>query len=90
MGRGCSGRSRRSHLLRGHHRARTGWHPVPRFRFPFQPLQVGPHIRRMLLTQLAVFLEPLIDDIFQLGRKVRILADGGNRVTIQNFAKDNP
>src|SRR3984893_2887601 len=43
----------------------------------------------MLVTQLPVFLQSLVDDVFQLWREVRVQADCGTWITIQNFAKDN-
>ncbi len=41
-------------------------------RFPFQPLQVSPHLRRGLITVLAVLLQRLADYPFQPGHGVRI------------------
>ena len=35
----------------------------------FQPLQVGPHVRGVLVTKISVFLQSLIDDAFQFDGK---------------------
>ena len=32
----------------------------PRERVPFQPLQVGPHLRGMLISQISVFFQRLL------------------------------
>jgi len=37
-----------------------------------QSLQVRPHIRRMLIPQIAVLLQRFVDDRFQSGRNVLI------------------
>src|ERR1700674_1864789 len=43
----------------------------------------------MLIAQFAIFLQRLIDDLFQLGRKVRVQADCGNWVAFQNCVEDD-
>jgi len=46
-----------------------------------QPLQVGPHFRRALIAQIAVFLQSLVDDVFQLGGISRLKRMAvGNRI----------
>ncbi len=62
---------------------------MPRFGFPFQPLQVGPHVSGVLIAHLAILFQSLADNFFQLGRKIRVQADRGNRITIQNLAEDD-
>ena len=63
--------------------------PMARIRFPFQPLQVGTHLRRALIAQLAVFLQCLVDDAFQFGGHVGIQPHGGRRFRIQNGFEDD-
>ena len=36
-----------------------------RFRIPLEPLQIGSHVGRMLIAQIAVLLQSLVDDPFQ-------------------------
>jgi hypothetical protein len=38
---------------------------VSGIRIPLQSLQVGPDIGSMLITQLAIFLQALVDDVLQ-------------------------
>jgi hypothetical protein len=61
---------------------------VPRFRFPFQPLQVGSHLRRTLIAQVPVFLQRLVDDVFQLGRNLAIESNRRRRIGIQYGVED--
>ena len=42
-----------------------------------------------LIAKIAVFFEGLIDDVFQLRRKVRIQSHRGDRVTFQNGVKNH-
>src|SRR5207302_5482356 len=60
-------------------RHRPGTHDSypSRLRVPLQPQQIGPHLQGALITQVAVFLQSLGDDVFQLWRKVRVQADCG-------------
>src|SRR5437660_277858 len=62
---------------------------MPRFRFPFQPFEVGAHFRRYLVAQLAVFLQRLINDVFEFGWKVRVQPEYRKRLAIQNFVRDH-
>src|ERR1700756_4035753 len=39
---------------------------------PLQTLEVGANIRSMLVAQVAVFLQSLVDDVFQLRRHIGI------------------
>ena len=43
---------------------------APCLRLPLQPLQIGSHLRRTLVAQVAVLLQRLVDDVFQFGRHV--------------------
>ena len=45
---------------------------ISRFIVPLQPLQIGSHFRSVLVAQIAILLESLVDDLFQLGRNVGI------------------
>ena len=56
--------------------------------FAFQPLEVGAHVRGMLVAQVSVFFQSLVDDVLQLGRKVRIQPYWRNRRAVQNGLKD--
>src|SRR5207244_752259 len=38
----------------------------------FQPLQIGTYVRRVLVAKLPIFLYGLVDDTFQLCRKIGI------------------
>ena len=38
----------------------------------FEPLQIGEHFCRALISQVAIFFERLLDEAFQLGRNVII------------------
>ena len=66
---------------RCHHTRTRGWHS-PCLRVPLQPLQVGSHLRGMLIAQVAVFLQRLVDDVFQLRRNIGIQP---NRRTAARF-----
>jgi len=44
----------------------------PEFNLPLQPLQVGAHLRCNLVAQLAVLLQGLVDNAFELRRQIRI------------------
>ena len=56
---------------------------APRVCIPLQPLQLRPHLGSMLITQVAVFLQPAIDDVFQPGRDLAIETDQGGRIRIE-------
>ena len=70
-------------------RTRTGWYAVPRFRVPFQPLQVGPHIRRYLIAQLSILLQRLADDTFQFGWHFGIQPHHRRGFRVQNGFEDD-
>src|SRR5205814_10686106 len=44
----------------------------PSFEFPLQPLQIRSHVGRVLVTKIAILLQSLVDDGFDLPRKLRI------------------
>ena len=88
-GDGCW-RDLRAAFLCDCHRPRTSWYAAPRFRFPLQPLQVGAHLRGVLVAQVAIFLQRLVDDVFQLGRKVGIQPHRGNRVRDSESRRRSP
>ena len=48
-----------------------------------QPLQIRSHVRRALVAQVAVFLQRLVDDVFQLGRHIGIQPNRGSGDRIQ-------
>src|ERR1017187_1369816 len=54
------------------HRARTRRYGSSRLCIALQPLQIAAHLRGVLVAQIAVFLQCLGDDVFQLGRQVRV------------------
>src|ERR1035441_746730 len=64
-------------------RARACHRTAPALGVPLQPLQVGSHLRCALITQVAVFLQSLINDVFQLGRQIGIQSHGRNRCSIR-------
>jgi hypothetical protein len=47
---------------------------VARVRFAFRPLQVGSYFGCTLIAQVAIFLQRLVDDAFQLSGNVRVQA----------------
>src|SRR5450755_4465544 len=51
-------------------------------------MKVGSHIRGMLVPQVAVFLQCLIDDLFQLGWHVRVQTHGSYRSAVQDRLED--
>ena len=53
-----------------------------------QALQVGANVGGVLVAQVAIFLQRLVDDVFQLRWKVGIQSDWRNRCTIENRLKD--
>jgi len=55
-----------------------------RIRFPFQALQVGAHVRGVLVAQLAILIESLVNDVFQPGGRSGFsrVAETGSRSRI--------
>ena len=56
---------------------------------PLQALQVRPHIGCVLIAQIAVFLQSLVDDLFQLRWGVRIQPHDGRGNRVQNGFEDD-
>src|SRR5215469_3191737 len=61
-----------------------------RVRVSLQPLQVGANLRGVLVTQIAIFLQALDNDAFQLCRDLGVEAHRSNRSFTQNGVKDSP
>src|ERR1700687_4615873 len=58
---------------RGSWRLRTGRRYLGAgISIPLQPLQVSADIGRVLVAQVAILLESLVNDVFQLGRQVGV------------------
>src|SRR5215469_2735514 len=55
---------------------------------PFQTLQVGPKFRSVLIAQITVFLQSLVDNLFQPRRKVWIEPNGRNRGFFEYAVED--
>jgi hypothetical protein len=55
-----------------------------RVRFAFQPLQVGSYFGCTLMAQVAIFLQRLVDDAFQLSGNVRVQAHCRCGLGLQN------
>src|SRR6266700_6067337 len=51
---------------------------------PLQPLQVGSHLRSVLVTQFAVFLQAFVDDPLQFGWQIGIQPHWRNWLSFQN------
>ena len=63
---------------------------ICRFRIALQPLQVGAHIGRALVAQVAIFLQRLADDALKLRRRIGNQCAGGSGSSSQNRAEDVP
>ena len=66
----------------------TRGHRAPGICVSLQALQVGANIGRVLVTQVAIFFERFIDDVFKFRRQIRIQPDRGHGRAIQNRLKD--
>ena len=62
---------------------------TPGVGIPLQPLQLCPHLFGALVTQLPVFLQRSVDNVFQFGRDVAIKPDRGRRIAIQDFIEND-
>ena len=60
----------------------------PRFRIALQPLEVGAQIGGMLVTQIAILLQRLVDDVFELRRNIGVETHRRDRSALQNRVKD--
>ena len=79
-------------------RRRSLWHghiacacrkTVSPFGVPLYPLQIRSHVGCMLIAQIAIFLQGLVDDVFQLGRHVVIQPHHGHRGTVRDGFKNH-
>ena len=57
---------------------------------PLQPLQVGSNFRSVLVAQISIFLQSLVDDVFQLRRHVRIQSERRNWRPVQDGVENHP
>ena len=57
-------------------------------RFALETLEVSPHFRRALITQVAIFLKSFGDDLFQLGREVGIQTQWAQGRAVEDGVKD--
>ena len=64
--------------------------PESALRVPLQPLQVGSHVGGVLIAQIAVFLQRLVDDVFQLRRQVGIQPNRGSGARFMMASKITP
>src|ERR1017187_2649013 len=71
-------------FLCGHHRGRSGSYGPSRFRIPLQTLQIRSYVSRMLVTQVAILLQTLVDNFFQLGRQIGNQSNGRNWSAIED------
>ena len=55
----------------------------------FEPLQIGEHLRRALIPNVAIFFERLPDQAIELGRNVRIQSCGRRRCLAENLVEDD-
>ena len=78
----------RAALLCHRHRPGTRRCRPPRFGIPLQPLQVGAHVGGVLVAQVAVFLQRLVDDLFQLRRNITIETNRRGRIRIEDCLED--
>src|SRR5579872_1319095 len=76
---------RRSKLFRnGRHGSRALSDGASAFGVALQALQVGANISGALVAEIAIFLQRLVDDVFELGRKICVEADRSYWGPIQN------
>ena len=61
----------------------------PRVRVPLQPLEIGAQVRGVLVAEVAVLLEQPVDDVFQLGRDLRVEPHGRRRGLVQDRVEDH-
>ena len=61
--------------------------PLPRICIALQPLQLRAHVRGVLIAQVAVFLQRLVDDPFQLRGDVRVQPHGRGRRAFRMASK---
>ncbi len=54
-----------------------------------EALEIGAKVRSVLIAEVAILLQSFVDNFFELGRQVRIQADGRNWGAIQNSFGDD-
>ena len=57
-------------------------------RITLEPLQVGAHVGCALVTQVAVFLQGFVDDVFKLGRQIWIQPNRRYGSTVEDRFED--
>ena len=57
-------------------------------RITLEPLQVGAHVGCALVTQVAVFLQGFVDDVFKLGRQIWIQPNRRHGSAVEDRFKD--
>src|SRR5579872_4938427 len=60
----------------------------PGVRIPLESLQIGSDLRGMLISQVAVFLQRLVYDLFQLRRDVAVEANCRRRSGVKDGFED--
>src|SRR5450755_293064 len=60
-----------------------------RIRVPLQPLEVSPQLGGRLTANVAILLQRLVDDLFQLRRGVGVYSKWRYRCSIQNGFEDH-
>ena len=60
-----------------------------RIRVALQPLEVSADIGSVLVAQVAVLLQGLLDDLFQLGGDLRVQAHRRHRGAVQDGLEDH-
>src|SRR5208283_1536933 len=61
----------------------------PALAVPFQPLKIGTNVRGVLVAQVLIFLQTLVDDVFELLRQIGIETHGWRGCSIQNRFEDH-
>jgi len=56
---------------------------------PLQSLQIRSHVGCVLVAQVAIFLQRLVDDVFQLRRHIGIQPDHGHRGAVHDGLTDH-
>src|SRR2546422_4434664 len=60
-----------------------------RLRVAFEPLQVGAHLGSVLIAKIAVFLQRLVDDPFEVNWEVGIQAHRRNGISVKNGVEND-
>src|SRR5205807_7693776 len=67
-------------------RCRSSW-ALSALRVAFESLEVSPDVGCVLIANLTIFLQCLVDDLFQLRRGVRVYSNWRHRCSIQDRIK---